>query len=313
MRNAADNPELWELSRHIPRRLIRPPAPGKYGDYVPHYVIAQVLLATVGPFDWTLVEILRGSSTGTVKNERISVDDAVVGAVYRLGVEVDGRPTVIEEVGSVDAYREPNDGERLKKASSDALKRAAMRLGVAIHLWAKSADEFFLPEALRKAVDDADETPLEETDEDPVVGVEEQDEAPQPAAEDPERPFESGGGQETTGEAPQPSPPGREAASGTVTPETIEEAEKNLRDAGLLDDSGGTITLPSGKTMPEPEDGVGWTKLAKSETFIACDHDEARGKNLYSNLVRAVLPDSDKPLEEILTRAEALVVLDGLR
>ena len=112
MKNADSSPELYELSRPIPAHLIHPPAPGKYGDYVPHYVIGQVLLATLGPYDWELVEILRGSSSGKVKGAQVDVENAVVGAVYRLSVTIDGRPTIIEEIGEVDAYKEPTDGAR---------------------------------------------------------------------------------------------------------------------------------------------------------------------------------------------------------
>jgi hypothetical protein len=40
------------------------------------------------------------------------------------------------------------DGERLKHAASDALKRCAMRLGLGLHIWAQGS--YFLDKALEK-------------------------------------------------------------------------------------------------------------------------------------------------------------------
>ena len=45
-------PELYELSRVIPKHLVKPAPKGKFGSFVPHYVIVQSLLATVGPYEW---------------------------------------------------------------------------------------------------------------------------------------------------------------------------------------------------------------------------------------------------------------------
>lgn len=155
MLNATTSPQLYELSRVIPAKFIKAPPKGKYGSYVPHWVIEQVLLVTVGPFDFTIAKVLRGrvpahidADTGEVKHP--ALEDAVVGVISRIAVVVDGRPVVIEEAGSCEAGAyEWNDAERLKKATSDGLKRCAMRLGVGLHLWCKSPDEYFLPTILR--------------------------------------------------------------------------------------------------------------------------------------------------------------------
>ena len=128
----------------VPEKFVQE-AP-KFGKYVPHYVIVQWLLATVGPFDWELVEVLRGDSRGTVKQVDIDLHNVIVGVVYRLTVVVDGHRVMVEEVGEVDAYTKTGDGARLKHCTSDALKRCAMRLGIAIQLWCEAAsDEHFLP------------------------------------------------------------------------------------------------------------------------------------------------------------------------
>ena len=160
-------PELYELSKVVPKHFVKKAPKGKYGQYVPHYVVVQRLLATVGPYDWELVEVLRGDSRGTVKDKDIDLHDVIVGVVYRLTVVVDGHRVSIEEVGEVDAYTKTGDGARLKHATSDALKRCARRLGVAIQLWCKTPDDHFLPAALNTEDTDTEEV---------VVGGEDVDE-----------------------------------------------------------------------------------------------------------------------------------------
>ena len=182
MKNSDTNPDLYNLSRPVPKKFIKPAPAGKFGTFVPHYVVTQILLANVGPFDWELVQVLRGDSSGVInrgkKNERvIDLTDVIVGAVYRLTCYVDGSRVQIEEVGELDAYTKSNDGARLKHASSDALKRAAMRLGVAIQLWCKTGDEHFLPEFLR------DEASREEVVDVVEVGGEELDDILEPPTE----------------------------------------------------------------------------------------------------------------------------------
>jgi hypothetical protein len=186
VRTQKTSPDLFELSRAIPRRFIRSiDKGGRQSSYVPHWVVEQILLATVGPFSWELTRVLRGpvpaTTTGSPPKVREwpALSNAVVGAVYRLTAMVDGVMVPIEETGSCDAGAyEDNDGERLKKAASDALKRCAMRLGVGIHLWCKTTDEFFLPTVLRAG------EPEKQTEEAPAVGVEHDEE------DDPTRPFE---------------------------------------------------------------------------------------------------------------------------
>ena len=173
MLDKSDHPQLYELTRHIPARLIEQAPQGKTGSYVPHVVINQAILSTCGPFDWELVEALRSDVPGvTTKNGKDwpTLINAVVGAVYRMTVTVDGQRVVIEEAGSCEAGPwETNDGERLKKAASDALKRCAMRLGVAIHLWCKRDDQWFVNRILN-----GNEEPV---DGPVLVGVEGDDEA----------------------------------------------------------------------------------------------------------------------------------------
>jgi len=144
--------QLERLARPFPARLIHS-NPSGGGSYVKHSVVTEKLLAVVGPFDFELVEVIRGdvegtpaNSTGTsarAKRGTPALVGCVVGAVCRLSVDVDGRRTRVEEVGDCESpHNWPHDGARLKDAMSDALKRCAMRLGVTLHLW--SGDEFTL-------------------------------------------------------------------------------------------------------------------------------------------------------------------------
>jgi hypothetical protein len=147
---------------HDLTQLARPFPPGfierKDGtDYVAHHVVTQRLLSVVGPFDFELVEIIRGDvaevapiPNGKSRRARSgtpALHNIAVGGVWRLTCEVDGRRVRIEEVGDVgDVHNWPHDGARLKDAASDALKRCAMRLGLGLHLWAQ--EHYFLDRQL---------------------------------------------------------------------------------------------------------------------------------------------------------------------
>jgi hypothetical protein len=146
--------DLTQLARPFPRGFIE----SKDGiDYVAHHVVTQRLLSVVGPFDFELVEIIRGdvAEAAPIPNGRSrrarsgtpALHNIVVGGVWRLTCEIDGRRVRIEEIGDVgDVHNWPHDGARLKDAASDALKRCAMRLGLGLHLWAQ--EHYFLDRQL---------------------------------------------------------------------------------------------------------------------------------------------------------------------
>jgi hypothetical protein len=123
--------DLAELARPFPTDFVE----RKDGsDYVAHHVVNQRLLSIVGPFDFELVQVIRG--------------DIVVGGIWRLTCAIDGRQVRVEEVGDVgDVHNWAHDGARLKDAASDALKRCSMRLGLGLHLWAQ--EHYFLDQQLR--------------------------------------------------------------------------------------------------------------------------------------------------------------------
>jgi hypothetical protein len=142
--------DLIELARPFPDDLVE----RKQGsDYVAHHVVNQRLLSIVGPFDFELVQIIRGDIPAIAGKEGAqakrtregtpALQGIVVGAIYRLSCTVDGRRVQVEEVGDVgDVHNWDHDGARLKDAASDALKRCAMRLGLGLHLWAQ--EHYFL-------------------------------------------------------------------------------------------------------------------------------------------------------------------------
>lgn len=163
----AGGQQLLDLSRPFPHRMIRE-NPSGGGSYVPHHLYAQRLLLHLGAYDFTLVEIIRGqvaeikpNPNGTskrAKEGRPALENAVVGVVCRLSVEVDGRTIVIEDVGDCeDPHNWPHDGARLKDAMSDALKRCCARLGLGTHLYAKEPDEYVLFDQLRERLDDQED------------------------------------------------------------------------------------------------------------------------------------------------------------
>ncbi len=138
--------DLYQLARPFPESMVVKKPGGKFqADYVAHGVITSRLLEVVGPFDWSIAKIITNP------------EGVAVGCVGRLEVVVDGRPVVIEEVGDVEQVS-ANSATNLKMASSDSLKRAAMRLGLGLHLWV--GEHYYLDRALEKrlrAPESADE------------------------------------------------------------------------------------------------------------------------------------------------------------
>ena len=130
--------DLLRLSKPFHPQFIES-KPGKFSaDYVKHSTVNEFLLGIVGPFDWQLVQVLH------------EPDGMVSGAVFRMTLEIDGRATRIEEVGSIQQAGNKNNGDRMKDASSDALKRCAMRAGLGLHLW--SQEKYILHSTLESKI-----------------------------------------------------------------------------------------------------------------------------------------------------------------
>lgn len=147
--------DLHRLSVPFPAKFV---ATKQGASYVNHAIVHQRLLGTVGPFDMRVDQVIRGpfaeKTTGQDNNQRTwpGADNAVVGVVLTCVFTIDGKRVEVSEVGTPEGYyMADHDGERLKKAVSDALKRCAMRVGVGLDLWSKGS--YFLPSMLAKDVD----------------------------------------------------------------------------------------------------------------------------------------------------------------
>ena len=141
--------DLLKLSTPFPDNLVKAAPSGKYGSYVKHSTVTERLLSIVGPFDYEVVEIVRGyappvkGKDGTKdKPTYPGRDNAIVGCLARLTLTIDGDTRTVTETGDVEEPAMNTDGRNLKDASSDAIKRCAMRFGLGLHLW--SQGDYFL-------------------------------------------------------------------------------------------------------------------------------------------------------------------------
>lgn len=140
---------LRKLAEPIPDRYVGQNDKGM--DAADHTVITQLLLLHCGPYSFEVTEVLRSEvpEKTTRSGNTHPGGYFVTGVVGRLTVEVDGRTVSVEEAGGVDmAQMKDGDGERLKHATSDALKRCAMRVGLGLHIWAQNS--YFLHLSLDK-------------------------------------------------------------------------------------------------------------------------------------------------------------------
>lgn len=140
--------QLRKLAEPIPPRYVTTNDKGV--DAADHTVITQLLHLYAPGWSFEVVEVLRSDvPEKTGKSRTWPGGTMVTGVVCRLTATVDGETRVIEEAGGVElAGMKDGDGERLKHATSDALKRCAMRLGLGLSIWAQGS--YFLDRALDK-------------------------------------------------------------------------------------------------------------------------------------------------------------------
>ena len=106
--------------------------PAGFGDYVPHHIYTRRLVES-GLFDsFDTVEVIKGQA------------GHVIGA--RCTLVVDGKS--VTHVGDVEPSAinqflngKKSEGELIKDAESDALKRCCMRLGIGLELWEQDMSE----------------------------------------------------------------------------------------------------------------------------------------------------------------------------
>lgn len=133
--------QLSELSRQFPATLVKQ-KPGKFAAaYVDHATVNARLLEVLGPYSFEVKQMITNP------------DGVVTGCLATLTCTVDGVEVRITEVGDVE-HPGNNNASSGKAASSDALKRCAMRLGVGLHLWA--GESYYLDRALEKRENNAD-------------------------------------------------------------------------------------------------------------------------------------------------------------
>lgn len=135
--------QITKLLHPFPARLVKAnPSGGARGSYVAHPVVEQRIIDALGrPPCTRLVQIIRGTAPG--KSGKPDMEGVVVGMVLRMEATVDGEPWFAEETGDCELPSNwPHDGARMKDAQSDAYKRCAMRLGVALHVWAQ--EDFYI-------------------------------------------------------------------------------------------------------------------------------------------------------------------------
>lgn len=131
----ADKPmQLIRLARQFPEKLVSQIKKGTHTeDYVNHSVVAQRILQVCGPFSW---------DTEVIYSENVPC--AVKGTIT---VSIDGQPVKVTGIGT-DQNNNKEIGDQIKEMESDALKRAASRIGVGLHLWAQQ-QYFLFPQLLQ--------------------------------------------------------------------------------------------------------------------------------------------------------------------
>lgn len=158
--------QLTRLLAPFPSGVIHKNPSGR-GQYVKHHVYEQRLLEVCGPFDFELVQLVRGDvdarppnpagESPRAKAGSPGLSQVIVGVVARLKVSINGWTTTVEEVGDCEEpHNWGHDGARLKDAMSDAFKRCCMRIGLGLHLY--SNEEFYLYKVM-KIRDDAEKVP----------------------------------------------------------------------------------------------------------------------------------------------------------
>lgn len=119
--------QLERLATKFPKELISQveAGGGRKADYVSHSTINERLLYLIGPFSFAIKEVIYNNN------------HEVEGVVAGLTAIIDGMQITVEEGGESTNPQSKTNGAKIKDASSDALKRCAMRLGCGLHLWSQ--------------------------------------------------------------------------------------------------------------------------------------------------------------------------------
>ena len=120
---------LKELITPFPDKYVEQKPGGKGGSYVKHGVVRQRLLDVLGFYEWS------------IDREIFDASGKLTGCVGTLSVVLYGREVKVQGSGDVE-HDQGTNGANLKHAESDAFKRAAMNIGLGLHLWC--GDEYFI-------------------------------------------------------------------------------------------------------------------------------------------------------------------------
>lgn len=225
---------MKELAKPFPKQFLGKDDRGN--DAVDHTVVTQRLLEIFGDYGMKVVEVLRSEVAGmtTRSGKEHPGGTFVTGVIIRLTLP---GMLPVEEVGGVEnAAMKDGDGERLKHAISDAIKRASMRKSLGLHMWAQ--DHYYLDKSLAKR----DQVSSVEAEVAPAVSVSPTG-APDPQDESPAEPDAEVVGE---GEAPATSAEG-------MTPAMISKVHTIL----------GKANVPYEETFKEYLTSLGKPSLSK--------------------------------------------------
>ncbi len=144
------------LRGRTPKRFIktRPGKGGKTFSYVPHGYVAAVLNKAFG-FDWDfeLIPIdgsrlflyMEGKTSGDKQNASVLVHGKLTVRIHdKKGTKL--LATIVKtSTGEKESVKNMSWGSLVKSAESDAFKKAASRLGIALDLYWQDADEDYIP------------------------------------------------------------------------------------------------------------------------------------------------------------------------
>ncbi len=143
------------LSGRTPKRFIktRPGKGGKTFSYVPHGYVAAVLNKAFG-FDWdfelipidgsNLFLYMESGKSGPKQNASVLVHGKLTVRIHDKKGKLIATITKTS-TGEKESVKNMSWGSLVKSAESDAFKKAASRLGIALDLYWQDADEDYIP------------------------------------------------------------------------------------------------------------------------------------------------------------------------
>jgi len=119
--------QLIQLTKPVSRRFVETkPKAGRDLEFVSHANVTQLLLAAVGPHNWSKVR----------DSDIFDTEGNLEASVWRLEVQIDGRWTVVESTGDYDGpSNNKSQGFRAQFIEANSYRRCAEKLGCCLELW----------------------------------------------------------------------------------------------------------------------------------------------------------------------------------